>query len=97
MAEVGYETPTRQRVAALIRKEGLRHDPETQTLQDCACLVFLQYYLSDFAPRYDERRVQVIVRKTWNKMSALAREQALMLPLGETERAIVERALVESG
>lgn len=97
LAEVGYEAAIRERVAALIRKEGLRHDPETQTLEDCACLVFLQYYFSDFAPRHDEGRVQVIVRKTWNKMSALAREQALMLPLGEAERAVIERALLESG
>lgn len=89
LAKVGYEPATCERVAALIRKEGLRYDPETQTLEDCACLVFLQYYLSGFAQRYDKQKLANIVRKTWNKMSEFAREQALTLPLDEA----VERAL----
>ena len=35
--------------ACIIRKENLKSNLDSQTLEDVACLVFLQYYFDEFA------------------------------------------------
>src|SRR5262245_41082033 len=42
--EVGYDETLIARVQSLLRKQRLKQDPETQTLEDVACLVFLESY-----------------------------------------------------
>ena len=76
----------------IVRKETAR-DPEGQTLEDAACLVFLQFEFAAFAAKTDDAKVIDILRKTWRKMSLAAREAALGLELGERERGLVGRAL----
>ncbi|KAJ3458661.1 hypothetical protein MRS44_012770 [Fusarium solani] len=60
----------RARVAALIRKEDLKSDEETQVLEDVACLVFLDDQFDDFESKSDlnEDKMVNILRKTWGKM-----------------------------
>jgi sirohydrochlorin ferrochelatase len=82
-----------QRVASLIRKENLKTDVESQTLEDVACLVFLQHYAADFAPKHDREKMIGIVQKTWKKMSEEGQASALALPLDPVVRAIVDEAL----
>lgn len=77
MAEAGYDEADRQRVAALLRKEGIKRNPETQTLEDVACFVFLRWYFADFASRHVPEDVGRIVARTARKMSAEARARAL--------------------
>ena len=70
------------RVAVLIRKEGLRkEDAETQVLEDVACLVFLDDGLEEFERGFagGEEKVVDILRKTWGKMGPRGRELALEL------------------
>ncbi len=92
LAEVGFDAVTVARVGTLLRKKGLKTDPEAQLLEDVICLVFLRHYFAGFAAKHDEAKVVDILRKTWSKMSERGREAALALPLGE-ERRLVERAL----
>lgn len=89
LAASGYEPAEVARVGALIRKEGLSVDTETQTLEDVTCLVFLQHYLTDFAGKQDQEKLAGILRKTWGKMSEAARAAALDLPLDEGLAAFV--------
>jgi hypothetical protein len=93
LREVGYAEPTIRRVQSLVRKEGLKTDPETQTLEDVACLVFLEDEFSDFARRHDEQKVLGILAKTWGKMSERGRAAALRLDLPPADRALIEKAL----
>jgi hypothetical protein len=95
MRTVGYEEADIARVQSLVRKERLKLDPETQLLEDVICLVFLESYFSDFAQQHDEAKLVDIVRKTWKKMSARGQEAALTLPMPESARRIVEKALSE--
>ena len=44
----GYSPEDAARVAALIRKENMRKDPECQVLEDVACLVFLDDQFEEF-------------------------------------------------
>jgi hypothetical protein len=93
LREVGYDEATVERVGALVRKEGLRSDPETQALEDAACLVFLETGFAEFAERHDEAKIVGILQRTWRKMSPQGHAAALTLDLPPGARALVERAL----
>lgn len=92
LREVGYDDATITRVGTLLRKKGLKTDPDVQLLEDVICLVFLEHYFADFSVKHDDAKVIDILRKTWAKMSPRGHEAALALPMGE-ERRLVERAL----
>jgi hypothetical protein len=94
---VGYEERTVARVQSLLRKENLKADPETQALEDAACLVFLEDYFAEFALKHDEAKLLTIIRKTWKKMSPRGRQAALALPLPAAARGLVEKALAAFG
>lgn len=95
LREVGYDADTIDRVARLVRKKGLKRDPEAQTLEDVACLVFLEHYFDAFASEHPDDKLVDILRKTWGKMSPRGQQAALALELGERPRALVQRALRE--
>jgi hypothetical protein len=77
MAEAGYDAADRDRAGVLLRKEGLKRDPEVQALEDVICFVFLRWYFAPFAEGRDRDGLLDIVRKTARKMSAEARARAL--------------------
>lgn len=85
----------RQRVAALIRKENLSSDEETQVLEDVACLVFLDDQFDDFESKsdLDEDKMVGILRKTWGKMGDRGRELALGMDLSHRAKELIGKAL----
>ena len=89
----GLSRTTVQRVQSLVRKEGLKTDPEAQTLEDVACLVFLEHEFDDFAAKHDQDKVVNIVARTWRKMSNRGRAAALGLHLPDGARALIAKAL----
>ncbi len=93
LKEVGYDETPIGRVQALLRKERLKADPETQLLEDVVCLVFLQYYFADFARQHDEEKLIDILRKTWRKMSERGRQAALTINLPPDLMALVHKAV----
>ncbi len=96
MREVGYDEDMIARVQALLRKEKLKINPETQMLEDVIDLVFLQYYLADFVVKYshyDEEKLLGILRKTWRKMSENGHAAALKLNYTPDILAVIQKAL----
>ena len=93
MRECGYEENERETVASIIRKEKLHTNKDSQTLEDVACLVFLQYYFEAFSAKHDEDKVISILQKTWNKMSEVGKEIALTLTLPTHLNELVKKAL----
>jgi hypothetical protein len=93
LREVGYDDVIIGRVRSLLRKERLKDDPEVQSLEDVACMVFLENYFADFAPKHEPEKVIGILRKTWSKMSPKARNTALALALPEEADELLHRAL----
>ncbi|KAK6080147.1 glutamyl-tRNA synthetase-like protein [Seiridium cupressi] len=83
------------RVAALIRKENLNSDEETQVLEDTACLVFLDDQFDDFEKKdeLDEDKIIGILRKTWVKMSPKGQELALGMQLSDRAKGLIGKAL----
>jgi len=93
MKDVGYDGEAIARVQELLRKRGLKTDPEVQMIEDVACLVFLEHYFHDFSQKHDEAKLSEIVRKTWKKMTKKAHEAALQLDLAPEDMAFIQRVL----
>ena len=97
MVKQGYSKEQAEQCASIIRKEQLKTNSDSQTLEDVACLVFLMHYFNDFAAKYTEQdneaKIVRIVQLTWGKMSVRAHEIALSLTLPEHLGAIVAKAL----
>lgn len=91
--KLGYDEITIVRVQSLVRKERLKEDGEAQTLEDVACLVFLENYFADFAKQHDAEKIVEIVRKTWKKMSAEGHKAALGIAMPPEAGALVKKAL----
>jgi hypothetical protein len=94
MAGVGYDADAIARVGALIRKERLKSDAETQMLEDVACVVFLEHYLDDFLRKTDPDKLAGILAKTWSKMSPIGRDAAQKLALPAPVPMLLEQGLV---
>lgn len=77
MAQAGFPAPDCQRVGVLLRKEGIKRDPEVQALEDVICFVFLTWYFAPFAAERDAEATLDIVRKTARKMSEAGRVRVL--------------------
>jgi len=77
MAEAGYDAAAQARVGVLLRKEGIKRDPEVQALEDVICLVFLRWYFQPFAAKHTPDAVVKIVEKTARKMSPEGRARVL--------------------
>lgn len=97
MQEVGYDDETIAKLQALLRKEKLKLNPETQLLEDVVDLTFLEHYLEAFvhkySSRYEEEKLLDILRKTWKKMSEKGHEAALKLNYTPEMLAVVQKAL----
>jgi len=93
MLEQGYDQASIERVKDLLLKRGLKRDQEVQILEDVICLVFIEFYLEDFAAKHDEAKLIDIIQKTWNKMSEKGHEAALKLPLSDAMLQLVSKAL----
>lgn len=91
LASCGVGQARVERVGALMQKRGLDRDPEAQALEDCACLVFLESELARFAEGRDAAQVARILKRTWAKMSPVARRQAGSLPLTPDHRTLLDR------
>jgi hypothetical protein len=93
LEEAGYGPESVQRVGDLLTKKRLAHDPDVQTLEDVACLVFLEHELAAFSRKHERDKLVDIVRKTWGKMSERGRAAAAGLALPPDLAAILADAL----
>lgn len=93
MEEAGFPAADCERVGVLLRKEGIKRDPEVQALEDVICFVFLKWYFADFAAERGAEQTLDIVRKTARKMSDAGRARVLVEfslpdPLAEAFRQV---------
>jgi hypothetical protein len=93
LRDVGYEEGLISRVRSLLRKEGLKRDPEVQCLEDVICLVFLDNYCADFAAQHEAAKALGVLRKTWEKMSPHGRQVARTQALSPEVQRLVDAAL----
>lgn len=77
MEKAGFPAADCDRVGVLLRKEGIKRDPEVQALEDVICFVFVRWYFAPFAAERDAESTLDIVRKTARKMSEAGRARLL--------------------
>lgn len=103
MREQGYSDEQAKQTASIICKENLKDKTsnqltaDSQTLEDVACLVFLEHYFDAFADNYikqdNEAKIIRIVQLTWKKMSEEAHNIALKMTLPDHLADLVKKAL----
>jgi hypothetical protein len=96
LRECGYDEKIISRVQELNLKKRFPDDPESRTLEDALCLVFLEYQFKDLAARTDRDKILNALRKSWGKMTENARKIALCLPFEQRERELIAEALAPS-
>ncbi|AXC49684.1 DUF4202 domain-containing protein [Paracoccus suum] len=77
MREAGYPEVQAEAAGRMLRKEGIKRDPDVQALEDVACFTFIRHYLGDFGATQEADDLLRIVTCTARKMSSEARAQAL--------------------
>jgi hypothetical protein len=89
----GYGEDIIEHVRRINLKQGLRSDPDVQTMEDALCLSFMEHELESFSAKHADEKVVEILRKTWKKMSPHGHEAALALPLSPRLTKLVREAL----
>ncbi len=92
LSEIGYDSNTIDPVKFLLLKKQLHTNPDTQLLEDIICLVFVEYYLEDFASKHEDEKVVDILHKTLKKMSPRAITEAVGLVKSEKIKSLLEKA-----
>lgn len=78
-------------------KKDFPRDPESQVLEDALCLVFLEHQFADLAGKTTEDKMVNTLQKCWKKMTPAAQAEALKLPCGPREKALLDQALKSAG
>ncbi len=93
MQEQGYSQEDQDHATAIILKKSLK-DPDTQTLEDALCLVFLEFQFDELIAKTEKDKMIDIIQKTWRKMSETAHARALRLKCySEQALALIQEAL----
>ena len=92
MGANGWSDASIERAQVLLSRTQLRKDPETQLLEDAACLVFLETQFDEMAERTEPGHLVSIVTKTLKKMSPGAISLAASIDLSATAQSILNEA-----
>jgi tRNAThr (cytosine32-N3)-methyltransferase len=95
----GLPTAQADDIARWVSKTDLKKDAGSQALEDAAVLVFLENEIGAFAAQhadYPRDKFVDILRKTWRKLSPVARQHALQLDLPPAIAALVREAVCGS-
>lgn len=91
LSDCGYDPETIEQVKFLLLKKELYTNAGTQLLEDVVCLVFIEFYLDDFAAKHDDDKVVDILRKTVKKMTPAAIEAVGELKLPDRIIPLIAR------
>jgi hypothetical protein len=95
LRDCGYDEVTIAAVQALNLKSNFPADPDSRVLEDALCLVFLEFQFEELASRTSDEKMINALKKSWGKMSASAREQALKLQYSSKCSDLIQQALQE--
>ncbi|HEY8934457.1 MAG TPA: DUF4202 domain-containing protein [Cyclobacteriaceae bacterium] len=90
--ECEYDQDTIDKVKSLLQKKQLHQNPDTQLLEDVICLVFVEYYLDEFANHHDDDKVIDILKKTLKKMSPKAIQEAGKIAVSDHVKKLISKA-----
>ena len=92
LSNCGYDADTIDKVKFLLLKKELAKNADTQLLEDVICLVFIQYYLDEFASKHEDDKVVDILRKTMKKMSPKGITEAGKISVSTRIQGLIQQA-----
>jgi hypothetical protein len=92
LRDSGYPNETIDSVKSLLLKKELKTNADTQLLEDIICLIFIEFYLEQFAAKHDGDKVISIIQKTMKKMSAKAIAAAIQLTVSNKTKSLLQQA-----
>ena len=92
LVDSAYDEHDIEKVKFLVLKKQLHQHPESQLLEDIVCLVFLEYYLEEFAAKHDDEKITSILTKTLHKMSERCIHAAMEIRLSDKLSRLLTRA-----
>lgn len=92
LKNVNYPADFIAQVKAINLKKDLK-DPDTQSMEDALCLVFLEHQLEDFLAKTPPEKMPAIIQKSWNKMSEKAHQLALTISYSPEAFSVISKAL----
>ncbi|HJP41796.1 MAG TPA: DUF4202 family protein [Dehalococcoidia bacterium] len=93
METCGFSSDEILRAKTIMKRGGIKSDPDIQSYEDGVSLAFLEVRLSDFAPTVSDSQLERALRRTWAKMSAEGQEAAGSIPLDPEQVAALESIL----
>jgi hypothetical protein len=93
MQELGYDEDAQYQVNFYLHKRCLATNREVQYLEDCACLIFIEHQLLDFAREHREQKVLRIIQKTWDKMTEQGHREVYGLDLSEEAHELLDKVM----
>lgn len=93
MQELGYDEDAQYQVNFYLHKRCLATNREVQYLEDCACLIFIEHHLLDFAREHREQKVLRIIQKTWDKMTEQGHREVYGLDLSEEAHELLDKVM----
>ncbi len=91
--EAGYDEEFVDKVKSLLEKRCLATNWDMQSLEDCACLVFLEHHFAETTEKTGRNKMIRIVQKTWGKMTEIGHQFALEIDYAPELRGLIEEAL----
>lgn len=92
---VGYDEATIERVAAIVAKRNLAHDPQVQAHEDALCLTFIEFQFDDVTHQLGFDHMVEVVRKTIRKMSPAGLAATAAIEVSAEGQAVLAAALSE--
>jgi hypothetical protein len=93
LATAGYDPATIEVVQRIIKKQGLGRDPVVQVHEDALCLVFLETQLAATVDQLGDEHMLDVIQKTAAKMSPAGLAEVAAIPMRESDRELIARAL----
>ena len=93
LTSCGYDEAVIEKVKSLVLKKELQTNADTKLLEDVICLVFIEFYLEDFASAYEDEKVIDILKKTLKKMTPKAIEEAAKIPVSDRMSTLIGKAV----
>jgi len=93
MQELGWDEDAQYQVNFFLHKRCLQTNRDVQFLEDCACLIFIQHQLLDFAREHRDQKVLRIIQKTWDKMTEQGHREVFALDLPAELHELLDKML----
>lgn len=93
MQELGWDEDAQYQVNFYLHKRCLQTNRDVQFLEDCACLIFIEHQLLDFAREHRDQKVMRIIQKTWDKMTEQGHREVFALDLSPELHELLDKML----